>query len=79
VWVQSGDRREHIVDAFVRFNIPYDLTDLPAISVPCGFGSTGLPIGLQIAGRAFEEATILKVAHAYEQSTEWHLASPALD
>ena len=79
VWVQSGDLREHIVDAFLRFNIPYDLTGLPAISVPCGFSSAGLPIGLQIAGRAFEEATILKVAHAYEQSTEWHVARPALD
>jgi aspartyl-tRNA(Asn)/glutamyl-tRNA(Gln) amidotransferase subunit A len=79
VWVQSGDRWEHIVDAFLRFNIPYDLTGLPAISVPCGFSSAGLPIGLQIAGRAFEEATILKVAHAYEQSTDWHVARPALD
>lgn len=79
VWVQSGDQREHIIDAYLRFNIPYDLTGLPAISVPCGFSSTGLPVGLQIAGRAFEEATILKVAHAYEQSTNWHLARPALD
>jgi aspartyl-tRNA(Asn)/glutamyl-tRNA(Gln) amidotransferase subunit A len=79
VWVQSGDLREHIVDAFLRFNIPYNLTGLPAISVPCGFSSAGLPISLQIAGRAFEEATILKVAHAYEQSTDWHLARPALD
>jgi len=79
VWVQSGDLREHVIDAFLRFNIPYDLTGLPAISVPCGFSSAGLPIGLQIAGRAFEEATILKVARAYEQSTDWHLARPALD
>jgi aspartyl-tRNA(Asn)/glutamyl-tRNA(Gln) amidotransferase subunit A len=77
--VQSGDMREHVIDAFLRFNIPYDLTGLPAISVPCGFSSGGLPIGLQIAGRAFEEATILKVAHAYEQSTDWHLARPAFD
>jgi aspartyl-tRNA(Asn)/glutamyl-tRNA(Gln) amidotransferase subunit A len=79
VRVQSGDLREHVLDAFLRFNIPYDLTGLPAICVPCGCSSAGLPIGLQIAGRAFEEATILKVAHAYEQSTNWHLARPALD
>ena len=79
VWVQSGDLREHVIDAFLRFNIPYDLTGLPAISVPCGFSSAGLPIGLQIASRAFEEGTILKFAHAYEQSTDWHLARPALD
>lgn len=79
VWVQSGDLREHVIDAFLRFNIPYDLTGLPAISVPCGFSSAGLPIGLQIGGRAFEEGTILKFAHAYEQSTDWHRARPALE
>ena len=73
VWVQSGDLRENVIDAFLRFNIPYDLTGFPAISIPCGLGSTGLPIGLQIAGKAFDETTVLRVAHAYEQSTEWHL------
>ena len=78
VWVQSGDLREHIIDAFLRFNIPYDLTGLPAVSVPCGFSSTGLPVGMQIAGRPFEETTILKAARAYEQSTDWHLARPAI-
>jgi len=78
VWVQSRDLREHVIDAFLRFNIPYDLTGLPAISVPCGFSSTGLPIGLQIAGRAFEETTILKAASAYERSTDWHLARPVM-
>ena len=69
IWVQSGKLRENVVDAFLRFNIPYDLTGLPAISIPCGFGSSGLPIGLQIAGKAFDEKTILSVANAYEQST----------
>jgi aspartyl-tRNA(Asn)/glutamyl-tRNA(Gln) amidotransferase subunit A len=72
VWEQSGDLREHLVDAFLRFNIPYDLTGLPAVSVPCGFSSAGLPIGLQIAGKAFNEATVLRVANAYEQSTAAH-------
>jgi aspartyl-tRNA(Asn)/glutamyl-tRNA(Gln) amidotransferase subunit A len=46
--------------------------------VPCGFSSTGLPIGFQIAGKAFDEVTVLKVANAYEQSTNWHLSRPAL-
>jgi aspartyl-tRNA(Asn)/glutamyl-tRNA(Gln) amidotransferase subunit A len=80
VWVQSGKLHENVIDAFLRFNIPYDLTGFPAISIPCGFGSTGLPIGLQIAGKAFDETTILRVANAYEQSTTWHLVghpSPA--
>jgi aspartyl-tRNA(Asn)/glutamyl-tRNA(Gln) amidotransferase subunit A len=72
VWVQSGGLREHVIDAFLRFNIPYDLTGFPAISIPCGLGSTGLPIGLQIAGKAFDETTVLRVANAYEQSTASH-------
>jgi aspartyl-tRNA(Asn)/glutamyl-tRNA(Gln) amidotransferase subunit A len=78
VWVQSGDLHENVIDAFLRFNIPYDLTGFPAISIPCGLSSTGLPIGLQIAGRAFDETTVLRVANAYEQSTEWHLPRYAL-
>jgi Asp-tRNA(Asn)/Glu-tRNA(Gln) amidotransferase A subunit family amidase len=44
--------------------------------VPCGFTSGGLPVGLQLAGRPFEEATVLQAAHAYEQATEWHTRSP---
>jgi aspartyl-tRNA(Asn)/glutamyl-tRNA(Gln) amidotransferase subunit A len=50
----------------------------PAISVPCGFDSNGVPIGLQIMGSHFQEERIVKVAHAYEQSTPWHSRRPAL-
>jgi len=56
--------------------VPVNLAGLPAISVPCGFAQNGLPIGLQIIGRAFDEATILRVAHAYEQSAGYHLRKP---
>jgi aspartyl-tRNA(Asn)/glutamyl-tRNA(Gln) amidotransferase subunit A len=76
VYVQSADLHEHVIDAFLRFNIPYDLTGMPAITVPCGFSSSGLPIGLQIAGRAFDEETVLRVAHSYEQATDWHARQP---
>jgi len=51
--------------------IPVNLAGIPAISVPCGF-SDNMPIGLQIIGKAFDEATILRVAYTYEQNTEWH-------
>ncbi len=78
VYVQSGELREHVIDAFLRFNIPYNLTGLPAISVPCGFSRAGLPIGLQIAGPAFEEGRVLRTAHAYESSTRWHQQHPPL-
>jgi Asp-tRNA(Asn)/Glu-tRNA(Gln) amidotransferase A subunit family amidase len=57
---------------------PASLAGAPALSVPCGFTTTGLPIGLQVIGRPFEEATILRIAHAYEQATEWRRRRPPL-
>jgi aspartyl-tRNA(Asn)/glutamyl-tRNA(Gln) amidotransferase subunit A len=62
-----------------NFNNPYNLTGLPAISVPCGFSSLGLPIGLQIATPPFTEALALRIAHAYERATDWHLRRPPLE
>jgi aspartyl-tRNA(Asn)/glutamyl-tRNA(Gln) amidotransferase subunit A len=55
-----------------RNTFPFNLTGSPAVSLPCGFTQDGLPIGLQIVGRAFDEATLLRVAQAYEQATRWH-------
>ncbi len=60
------------------FNVPMNLAGMPGISVNCGFTRTGLPIGLQIIGKAFDEATVLKVAHAYEQAAAWHTERPRL-
>lgn len=57
---------------------PFDIFGLPAISVPCGFTSSGLPIGLQIAGGPWAESTVLALAHAYERETEWHKRHPKL-
>ena len=54
----------------------FNLADAPAVSVPCGLSSQGLPIGLQIGGRPGDEETVLKLAHAYEQSTPWHTMRP---
>jgi len=60
------------------FTISVNLAGVPAISIPCGFTSTNLPIGLQFIGRHFDEESILKVAHAFEQATEWHTRRPNL-
>jgi len=60
------------------YTISVNLAGLPAISVPCGFSKIGLPIGLQILGRPFEEETVLRGAHAYEQATEWRLKRPSI-
>lgn len=60
------------------FTLSINMSGVPAISVPCGFTSDGLPIGVQIIGKHFDEATVLSTAYAYEQSTEWHERKPAL-
>ncbi len=57
---------------------PINLAGNCALSLPCGFSSSGMPIGLQIIGDAFQEETILKVGHAYEQTTEWHARKPEI-
>jgi aspartyl-tRNA(Asn)/glutamyl-tRNA(Gln) amidotransferase subunit A len=59
--------------------IPVNLSGLPGLSVPSGFTQAGLPIGLQFIGRAFDEATLLRAAHAYERATSWHERKPALE
>ena len=60
------------------FTNPFNLTGLPAISLPCGFTKDNLPVGLQIVAQPFEESTALRVAYAYEQATEWHKRRPKL-
>lgn len=58
---------------------PFNIFGLPTISVPCGFSSAGLPIGMQISGPAFGESKVLALAHAYEQATDWHTRRPDLE
>lgn len=67
-------------DTWQKPNIPtvFDVTGAPAIVVCNGFGKSGLPLGLQIAGRPFEEATVLRIANAYEQATSWRPRRPQL-
>jgi aspartyl-tRNA(Asn)/glutamyl-tRNA(Gln) amidotransferase subunit A len=60
------------------FTVAVNLAGLPGISLPCGFDRKGLPIGLQIIGRPMDEGTVLNVAHAYEQATDWHRRQPPL-
>lgn len=58
------------------FSYPFNLTQQPAASVPCGFSANGLPFGLQLVGRMFDDQSVLKAAHAYERATAWHKARP---
>ena len=60
------------------YTIPANLAGIPSISIPCGFSKSGLPIGLQLMGKAFDEEMLLRVSYTYEQNTEWHLRKPLL-
>jgi Asp-tRNA(Asn)/Glu-tRNA(Gln) amidotransferase A subunit family amidase len=63
----------------LRNTRPFNVWGIPAISVPCGFTSDGLPIGLQLAAAAWREEVVLRAARAYEQATEWHNKMPELE
>ena len=79
--IKAGSVEEVIarMGRFSRLTRPINALGLPALAVPCGFSSAGLPLSVQIVGRAFDEATVLRVGHAYEQATSWHRRRPPLD
>ena len=76
--VQVGDTVMGSSPALTQYTRAFNLNGFPAITVPCGFSEEGLPIGLQLAGRPFDEETVLRAAYAYEQATEWHQRRPEL-
>jgi aspartyl-tRNA(Asn)/glutamyl-tRNA(Gln) amidotransferase subunit A len=59
------------------YTIPINLAGLPGMSIPCGFGNKGRPVGLQIVGNYWDEARMLSTAHAFQQATDWHSRTPA--
>jgi aspartyl-tRNA(Asn)/glutamyl-tRNA(Gln) amidotransferase subunit A len=76
--IRVGGADQSVLPAMIRCTAPFNATRLPALSLPCGFTRAGLPIGLQLAGRPFDEATVLRAGHAYERATEWHTRTPGL-
>jgi aspartyl-tRNA(Asn)/glutamyl-tRNA(Gln) amidotransferase subunit A len=70
---------ESLDSALSRYVAPFNLLGLPALSIPCGFSSSGLPIGMQIVGYPFDEVTLLRVGDAYERATSWYLNFPQID
>jgi aspartyl-tRNA(Asn)/glutamyl-tRNA(Gln) amidotransferase subunit A len=73
-----GSREETVFAVSARFCAPFNMVGLPAASIPCGFAPNGLPIGLQIVGKPFDEETVLRLGHAFESDTEFHLKRPQL-
>jgi aspartyl-tRNA(Asn)/glutamyl-tRNA(Gln) amidotransferase subunit A len=75
-----GEKMEDPLQMYLTdiLTISVNLAGVPGISVPCGFTSEGLPVGLQIIGKHFDEKSVLKTAYAYEQGTEWHKRKPEL-
>jgi aspartyl-tRNA(Asn)/glutamyl-tRNA(Gln) amidotransferase subunit A len=66
----------NLMAALISATCPFNVTGQPALTVPCGFTASGLPLALQIVGKSFDEATVLQVGHAYETHTSWHQQRP---
>ena len=73
-----GDGPSDVRAALIRLTRPFNVSGHPACAVPCGFTADGLPIGMQIVGRAFDEVTVLRVADAYQRVSDWHTRRPVL-
>jgi aspartyl-tRNA(Asn)/glutamyl-tRNA(Gln) amidotransferase subunit A len=73
-----GNDPETANGSLTRFTRPFNIAGYPAISIPCGFTTDGIPIGMQIGGKAFDEYTVLRVAHAYEQDAMWFERHPPM-
>lgn len=65
-----------LVRAYLDLTLPFNLTGYPAITIPCGFSKSGMPIGMQLVGKPFTESMLLRAAHQYQQETDWHLRRP---
>ncbi|MFB3884165.1 MAG: amidase [Thermodesulfobacteriota bacterium] len=75
---EVNGQKVNIISLLTGYTRPFNLNGFPAITVPCGYSKEGLPVGLQLVGRPFDEETVLRAAHAYEQATDWHMRRPPL-
>ncbi len=76
--ILQGENALERARILTRFTAPFNLAGIPALTVPCGFNSENLPIGLQIVSRAWNESGVLRAGYAYQQATEWHKQKPQI-
>jgi Asp-tRNA(Asn)/Glu-tRNA(Gln) amidotransferase A subunit family amidase len=72
----AGSNAEDLYSVFLRFRSPFNFAGHPAISFPAGFSSSGLPIGMQLAGRHLSEQRLLQAVHTFQKFTDWHACHP---
>jgi aspartyl-tRNA(Asn)/glutamyl-tRNA(Gln) amidotransferase subunit A len=76
--VGNGPDAEAVIQRLTRFTRPVNYLGLPALSIPCGFTASGLPIGMQLIGRSFDEAALLRIGAAFQRATDFHARCPEL-
>lgn len=76
--ILEGENAVERARLLTRLTAPFNVTGLPALSIPCGFTSEGLPIGLQIVSRAWNESGVLRIGYSYQEATDWHRMSPSI-
>lgn len=74
----EGTEMIEVTARLTRMTYGWSAGDFPAISVPCGFAEHGMPVGVQLAAARFDEALLLRIAHAYQSVTDWHTRRPRL-
>jgi len=75
-WTEVRDLNANNINALMRFTSPFNATGVPTVTLPCGFTADGRPVAFQLVGPHESEATLLKIAHAYQQVTDWHTRRP---
>jgi len=78
-WDEMHEFIENDMLSFMRFTLPLNASGSPTVTLPCGFTQDGRPVGFQLVGPHCSEASLLRIAHSYQQATDWHLHHPAMD
>ncbi len=74
----EGPDAIELAGLLTRYTAPFNLTGFPAVSIPCGVSSEGLPVGMQLIAPPWKEAKLLQAAYAFERATDWHRMEPAV-